>query len=91
MDTRKLLEAVEIPESAILDLICKALREAADFWEEIGKLLSPMLDDQVIIFNPEKHDRLLFNDNTFSRSRRYFWAVECLDVSRADIRDAVKQ
>jgi hypothetical protein len=91
MDKRKPFWDMKSPESAILDLIFTGLSDAADSWEEIGKLLSPMLGDQVTILNPEKHDGLLFDDNTFSRSRRYFWAVECLDVFLADIRDAVKQ
>jgi hypothetical protein len=91
MDKRTLLSAMKTPESAILALICKALCDAADSWEEIGKLLSSLLGDEVSILDPEKHDHLLFDDNTFSRSRCYFWAVECLDVFRADIRDAVKQ
>lgn len=90
MDEEELLEAGKTLESVILDLICKALCDAADSWEEIGKLLSSMLDDQATILNPQKHDRLLFDDNTFSRSRRYFWAVEYLDVFRADIRDAIR-
>ena len=27
---------------------------------------------------PNEHDNLLFDDGAFSRSRRYFWAIDCL-------------
>ena len=28
--------------------------------------------------DPSGHDNLLFDDGAFSRSRRYFWAIDCL-------------
>lgn len=32
------------------------------------------------IFAPDQHDRLLFDDDAFSRSRLYFWAIDSLEL-----------
>jgi hypothetical protein len=61
-------------------LILQALRDAADSWEQVANHLSSLVDDQGAIFDPDEHDRLLFDDNTFSRSRLYFWAIDCLGI-----------
>ncbi|KAF4182896.1 hypothetical protein CNMCM7927_009438 [Aspergillus lentulus] len=61
-------------------LILQALRDAADSWEQVANHLSSLVDDQGAIFDPDEHDRLLFDDNTFSRSRLYFWAIDCLGM-----------
>lgn len=61
-------------------LIIQALREAADSWEQIANHLGSLIDNQGAIFDPHEHDRLLFDDNTFSRSRLYFWAIDCLGI-----------
>ncbi|KAF4153907.1 hypothetical protein CNMCM6069_000175 [Aspergillus lentulus] len=61
-------------------LILQALRDAADSWEQVANHLSSLVDDQGAIFDPDEHGRLLFDDNTFSRSRLYFWAIDCLGM-----------
>ena len=36
--------------------------------------------------DPSEHDNLLFDDGAFSRSRRYFWAIDCLsEVGRLGV------
>ncbi|GFF87024.1 predicted protein, partial [Aspergillus lentulus] len=61
-------------------LILQALRDAADSWEQVANHLSSLVDDQGAIFDPDEHDRLLFDDNTFSRSRLYFWPIDRLGM-----------
>ena len=39
----------------------------------------------------EKHDRFLFGDDTFSRSRRYFWVMNSLAVFQEQIDDTIRQ
>lgn len=39
----------------------------------------------------DKHDQLLFDDATFSRSRQYFWAISALEAFEATIADTVEQ
>jgi hypothetical protein len=61
-------------------LILQALHDAADSWEQVANHLSSLIDNQGAIFDPDEHDRLLFDDHTFSRSRLYFWAIDCLGI-----------
>jgi len=39
----------------------------------------------------DRHDQLLFDDATFSRSRHYFWAISALEAFEASIADTVEQ
>jgi hypothetical protein len=84
-------ERANWPPSVILDLIERGLAEAADSWAGIGAYFDSILDDQAAIVDPVKHDRLLFDDDTFSRSRRYFWAVDSLEVFRTQIGDTLQE
>lgn len=38
---------------------------------------------------PNEHDKLLFDDGAFSRSRRYFWAIDCLSGFESRISDNI--
>jgi hypothetical protein len=76
--------------SFLLDMIECGLRRCADSWERIGTYFSSILDDQPIV-DPSEHDKLLFDDDTFSRSRRYFWAVDSLEVFRTQILDTIQE
>ena len=40
---------------------------------------------------PTDHDNLFFDDETFSRSRRYFWAIDCLSEFDVSISDNINQ
>ena len=40
---------------------------------------------------PNEHDNLLFDDGAFSRSRRYFWAIDCLSEFDVSISDNITQ
>ncbi|SPO02002.1 uncharacterized protein DNG_04675 [Cephalotrichum gorgonifer] len=53
--------------------------------------MEDLLDEGDAILNPQKHDDLLFDDSTFSRSRRYFWAADSLDTFLASISDTLNQ
>jgi hypothetical protein len=77
--------------SFLLNMIESALRRAADPWAAIGTHFSSILDDQTAILHPIDHDKLLFDDETFSRSRRYFWAVDSLETFRTRIMDTIQE
>ncbi|KAH8801460.1 hypothetical protein F5884DRAFT_684657 [Xylogone sp. PMI_703] len=66
-------------------LIEPGLKKAADVWEELVAHFNAILYDQDAILDPEAHDRLLFDDETFSRSRWYFWVVDTLEEFIAQI------
>ncbi|KAH7311228.1 hypothetical protein B0I35DRAFT_61880 [Stachybotrys elegans] len=80
------------PHTIALHLIQVAFEDAADSWEEIAHHLKEMLaDDDDAALDPHKHDRLLFDDSTFSRSRRYFWAADILETFQDSIGNLLKQ
>lgn len=76
---------------APLGLIVEALRDAANSWEAIADHLARLVNQRDAIFAPDFHDRLLFDDDAFSRSRLYFWAIDSLEqfipVIAANIRE----
>ncbi|KAJ5631044.1 uncharacterized protein N7484_011144 [Penicillium longicatenatum] len=61
-------------------LILEALKDAADSWEAIAEHLTRVINTRGAIFDPDLHDRLLFDDDAFSRSRLYFWAIDSLEL-----------
>ncbi|KAF2805547.1 uncharacterized protein BDZ99DRAFT_450171 [Mytilinidion resinicola] len=73
----------------ILQIIRQGLQGAADSREEIRDHFESIF--QSSIFEPETHDRLLFDDDSFSRSRLYFWAVDSLALFQSQVQDAAKQ
>ncbi|KAF7122253.1 hypothetical protein CNMCM5793_000210 [Aspergillus hiratsukae] len=72
-------------------LILQALEDAADSWEQVANHLSSLIDNQGAIFDPDEHDRLLFDDNTFSRSRLYFWGIDCLAIFIPSISATIRE
>jgi len=69
-----------IHQSAIvLENIFVDAREIADYLEN-------MLDiGDNVLYDPNEHDRLLFDDDTFSSSRKYWWAMDMLSTIRQSI------
>lgn len=41
------------------------------------------------MFNSETRDKLLFEDDEFTYSRRYFWAYQALGIMNEDIQEMV--
>jgi hypothetical protein len=55
-------------------------------WLEIFDYFSLLIGHRDSLPDPDVHDSLLFDDDSFSRSRRYFWAINYLaelDISIA--------
>jgi len=47
-------------------------------WLEIFDYFSMLIGHRNSLPDPDIHDSLLFDDDSFSRSRRYFWAINYL-------------
>ncbi|KEQ85409.1 hypothetical protein M438DRAFT_316942 [Aureobasidium pullulans EXF-150] len=54
------------------------LRDVVTDWEELLQYMESLVSVHKVIVNPEEHDRLLFDDERFSRSRLYFWMLSSL-------------
>jgi len=44
-------------------------------WIAISDYIEPFVANKLTFLKPEEHDQLLFDDDTFSRSRQYFWVI----------------
>jgi hypothetical protein len=77
--------------------IC-VLEHSTDALERIGNATAEILDyiehildiGDDILLDPRKHDQLLFDDDSFSRSRKYWWASNMLVPLRQKIEDSRK-
>ena len=49
-------------------------------WSDIAQYFDELLDEAGGLLSPKDHDQLLFDDLTFERSRRYFWAIDALST-----------
>jgi len=64
-----------------------ARRRLLDVHEEISDLVEPPED---FIFRQDSRDRLLFEDDSFTCSRRYFWAWQALGIMNQDITEMIQ-
>ena len=83
--------APENPAMHVLKLIKEGLEMAANAWEGLLAHFNVILDDQHTLLDPRGHDDLLFDDDTFSRSRLYFWAMDGLEVFITQIKDTISE
>jgi len=63
----------------VLSLIREVLTVVASEWGNLMEEFDDMFDNKKVFLDPKSHDDLLIDDQTFSRSRKYFWALSCLD------------
>lgn len=47
-------------------------------WDVIGHYMDRYLSDASTFMQPDQHDTLLVDDESFSRSRKYFWVISTL-------------
>ena len=82
-------------ETALLVLVGFALRMAATEWQKMALYFDTLLSDDLhkkaesTLLSPEKHDMLLFEDESFSRSRKYFWVVDAISIFIEKISEAL--
>lgn len=57
--------------SILFEIISRILKE----WTEISDYIETFIASENAFLKEEKHDDLLFDDDTFSRSRQYFWVI----------------
>jgi hypothetical protein len=75
----------------MLDRIQEIFDHLIETWLKVAQYFDGLLSEHDNIFHPEAHSRLLSDDTTFSRSRRYTWAIDCLLAFDVSITDAARQ
>ncbi|KAL8969008.1 MAG: hypothetical protein Q9183_002200, partial [Haloplaca sp. 2 TL-2023] len=76
---------------AELNLISQGLARISERWADFQSFFDYILDSGDSLMRPTDHDNLLFDDGAFSRSRRYFWAIDCLSEFETAISDNINQ
>ncbi|RDL41684.1 uncharacterized protein BP5553_01663 [Venustampulla echinocandica] len=74
---------------AVLLMTRKLMRYAVSRWQIMIEHFDDILDDGNTFMNPSNHDSLLVDDETFSGSRKYFWALTCLSNFKACLEDSI--
>lgn len=72
-------------------LVENSMKRAVLAWEHLADHFDEFLDDGKAFMNPKEHDKLLVDDETFSRSRKYFWTLNCLSQFDICIGDNIHQ
>ncbi|KAL8687234.1 MAG: hypothetical protein Q9218_006536 [Villophora microphyllina] len=76
---------------AELNLIAQGLARISERWAEFQSFFDYILDNEDSLMQPAEHDNLLFDDGSFSRSRRFFWSIDCLAEFEHAISDNINQ
>ena len=76
---------------AELRFIGQALEKIGERWADFQAYFDYILDSGSSLMHPTEHDNLLFDDGAFSRSRKYFWAIDCLSEFDDCISDNLHQ
>ena len=65
-------------ENALKAMVGFSIHIVLERWEKILEYFTWLLGHRDTLSDPDAHDSLLFDDDSFSRSRRYFWAINYL-------------
>jgi hypothetical protein len=57
----------------------------------IASHLKTFIVDHHLLLGPEGHDMLLFDDDSFSRSRKYFWVINFLAECNSRIDENIQE
>lgn len=80
------LIASQNAQDVLLDMIEFTMHMVIERWRKVEKYFGWLIGHRDTLSDLEAHDSLLFDDDTFSRSRKYFWAINYLaelDISIA--------
>lgn len=58
--------------------ISSGMSHICNCWDLFVEFFNEILQQEQNILIPMKHDQLFYDDAVFSRSRRYFWAIDTL-------------
>lgn len=70
---------------AILNILEHGLQLASEAHRAMADAFDKEFGSESLITDPDSHDKLLIDDDNFSRSRKYFWSVNFLETAMAQI------
>jgi hypothetical protein len=87
----------ELAFGSLLDLPSVLLRQAtlclssiSEGYEQLLDKIESNLGDRDGILDPDNHGKLLIEDQSFERSRRYFWTIDALDTFSGTLKESIK-
>ena len=78
-------------EGIAADLFIQAIECVTIRWKVIASHLKTFIVDHHLLLDPEGHDMLLFDDDSFSRSRKYFWVINFLAECNSRIDENIQE
>lgn len=84
-------EGTEPLLEAMLMYVQPALLHISSKWTQIHEYFDNLVSEKVAYLDPDYHDTLLVDDEAFSRSKKYFWAISTLKVLDVSISDNITQ
>ena len=69
--------------------IIQGMSNVIDRWTALDSYFEKLLAENFM--EPDQYAKLLFDDDSFSRSQKYFWAIGTLNEFGASIADNIKQ
>jgi hypothetical protein len=76
-------------QTAELAYVVDALRKVEKRWAELNRYIADLLSEDFM--KPKVYAKLLVDDKNFTRSKRYFWIIACLNEFDLSIEDNIKQ
>ena len=76
---------------AALSLVSVTLEKVTNRWSDLVDFFRALLDGANSLLDPVRHDHLLFDNEDFTKSREYFWAINCLVEFEASISANIEQ
>lgn len=69
--------------------IVQGISDIIERWTALDKYFETLLAEDFM--NPQQYAKLLFDNDSFSRSQKYFWAIGALNEFVASVTDNIKQ
>ncbi|KAH6632198.1 hypothetical protein F5144DRAFT_593009 [Chaetomium tenue] len=71
--------------------VAEALRTVVAGWREILQATENLVDSDSVLRQPDQLQDILFDDDAFSTSKRYFWAINFIHEADKLLDDAIQQ
>ncbi|KAF7958029.1 hypothetical protein EAE96_003596 [Botrytis aclada] len=71
--------------------VSKVMTEVTIAWTKIIEYFDGLISEKMAFRDPDHHDRLLVDDETFSRSKKYFWAISILKELHVSISKNIEE
>jgi hypothetical protein len=78
-DPAFLMKPLESSFPMLVSITSEVISRLMRDWTAISEYLERFVINEFTFLDEERHDLLLFDDDTFSRSRQYFWVISTIN------------